>query len=326
MIYPAFLKEKDTIGICAPSAGVGRKLEDFSKSIQVLNTHYQTKETEHVRINALRGGNPKQRGEEINALFNDETVQFVMCAAGGDFLIEMLPYISFETLKKHPKWLMGASDPTSILYPYTTLYDVATIYGANAGSFDISPLPQHLQNTLEIIKGNLIPQSNFSMYQKAFPWEVEGFQPDTPCKWESTHGDMHITARCIGGCIDGLKDLIGTPYDGTKQFLERYKEDGFIWYFDNFALSAENLYRTLLQMQYAGWFENTKAILIGRTLMESSDTGMTYADAFQSLSKDIPIIYNADIGHTMPSFTMINGAIADFTYEKGKASLKFILQ
>ena len=36
MIYPSFLKKNDTIGISAPSAGVGRKLEDFDRSLQTL--------------------------------------------------------------------------------------------------------------------------------------------------------------------------------------------------------------------------------------------------------------------------------------------------
>ena len=32
MIYPNFLKENDTIGITAPSAGVGRNIDDYIKS------------------------------------------------------------------------------------------------------------------------------------------------------------------------------------------------------------------------------------------------------------------------------------------------------
>ena len=26
--------------------------------------------------------------------------------------------------------------------------------------------------------------------------------------------------------------------DGTKKFIEKYRKDGIIWYFDNFSLSA----------------------------------------------------------------------------------------
>lgn len=325
MIYPSFLKKGDLIGISAPSAGIGRKLESFDQSLSILKKQYELKETEHVRVNDVRGGTAKQRGEEVTELFEDETVDFVMCAAGGDFLNEMIPYVNFETLKKNPKWLMGFSDPTGILYPYTTLCDIATIYGANAGDYDLSPLPEYLKNNLEIIKGNLIEQHDYKKFQKALPWDVEGFQPDTKVQWKSTVKELNVQGRCIGGCIDGLKDLIGTKFDGTHQFIERYQEDGFIWYFDNFSLSAENLYRTLIQMKYAGWFVHAKAIIIGRTLIESSDTGMTYDDAMKFID-DVPVIYNADIGHTMPHMTMINGALLKLAYKENHATLNFVLE
>lgn len=324
MIYPNFLKQGATIGICAPSAGVGRKIDSFDLSIETLKKQgYFIKETEHVRINDPRGGTAKQRGDELNQLFLDKDVDFVMCAAGGDFLNEMLPYISFSTLKKHPKFIMGASDPTSILYPYTTICDVATIYGCNAGSYDLRPLPKHLKNNLQIIQGNLIEQKSFSRYQSEKPWEVDGYLPKTKVNYQATVHTLNVTGRCIGGCIDGLKDIIGTKFDGTKQFIQKYKEDGFIWYFDNFALSAEGLYRTLIQMKYAGWFEYTKAIIVGRTLIESSETGMTYKEALQNITENIPLIYQADIGHTSPSMTMINGAILHLTYKNHKASFHF---
>lgn len=324
MIYPNFLKQGATIGICAPSAGVGRKIDSFDLSIETLKKQgYFIKETEHVRINDPRGGTAKQRGDELNQLFLDKDVDFVMCAAGGDFLNEMLPYITFSTLKKHPKFIMGASDPTSILYPYTTICDVATIYGCNAGSYDLRPLPKHLKNNLQIIQGNLIEQKSFSRYQSEKPWEVDGYLPKTKVNYQATVQTLDVTGRCIGGCIDGLKDIIGTKFDGTKQFIQKYKEDGFIWYFDNFALSAEGLYRTLIQMKYAGWFEYTKAIIVGRTLIESSETGMTYKEALQNITENIPLIYQADIGHTSPSMTMINGAILHLTYKNHKASFHF---
>ena len=327
MIYPSFLKQGDTIGISAPSAGVGRKLDSFDLSLETLKKKgFNIKETEHVRVNDPRGGTAKERGDELNQLFKDKDVDFVMCAAGGDFLNEMIPYISFNTLKKHPKWIMGASDPTSILYPYTTLCDVATIYGCNAGSYDLRPLPKFLKNNLEIIQGNLIEQTSFSKYQSDKPWEVEGYVPKTKVSYKATVDDLEVKGRCIGGCIDGLKDIIGTKFDGAKKFIQKYKDDGFIWYFDNFALSAENLYRTLIQMKYAGWFEYTKAIIVGRTLIESSETGMSYDEALQSIAEDIPLIYQADIGHTSPSMTMINGAILHLSYQDHKATLKFELR
>ena len=55
MIYPRFLSGQSTIGICAPSAGVGHKLESFDQSLAVLRKQgWKVWETEHVRGRSLR--------------------------------------------------------------------------------------------------------------------------------------------------------------------------------------------------------------------------------------------------------------------------------
>ena len=326
MIYPEFIQKGDTIGISAPSAGVGKKLEDFDRSLAVLHKKgWQTKETASVRLNDERGGSAEARGKELTSLFADPEVKMVMAAAGGDFLLECLPYVNWNTLKKNPKWLMGMSDPTGILFPYVTNCDVAAIYGVNAGSYDIEPLPKFLKNNLEIISGNLIEQKSFSKYMKTPGFLAEKIEFDTPDRWQCTEKELHAEGRCIGGCIDVLKDLIGTPYDGTKKFVKKYKDDGIIWFFDNFSLGAEVFYRTLVQMKYAGWFEGTKAILMGRVLFESSDTGMTYEDALRMAVPDIPVVFQADVGHTLPHMTLIMGAMMKLDYQKHRGSLSFQL-
>ena len=327
MYFPEFLQNGDVIGVCAPSAGVGRKLELYQSSIDTLiSLGYCVQETDSVRNNNIRSNDAKIRAKELNVLFLDKDVKFVMAAAGGDFLFECLPYVDWNILKKNPKWLMGASDPTSLLFTYTTKYDVATFYGCNAGSYDARPLYKYLKNNLEMISGNLIEQKSFSKCMKEPAFMVDEIKMNSKVYWKSNKDSFTKTGRCIGGCIDVLKDIIGTEYDNTKQFIKKYKDDGIIWYFDNFSMSAENFYRSLLQMKYAGWFEHTKAVLVGRVLFESSETGMTYKEALERALGNIPYVYEADIGHTMPSMTMINGSLLKIKYAKGKASLSFTLK
>ena len=183
-----------------------------------------------------------------------------------------------------------------------------------------------MEDALKIMQGRLICQRSGKMYasKATFMDDYAGF--DTPTVWLSNKKSIKESGRCIGGCIDVLKDLIGTKYDGTKAFLKRYRDDGIIWYFDNFAMSAENFYRTLLQMKYTGWFESTKAVIIGRVLFQSSETGMTYEDAVNMVFADIPYVFNADVGHTVPSFTMINGAVINLEYRNAKGSIAFELK
>ena len=326
MIYPAFLKTGSLIGIAAPSAGVGDKLNDYETSLSVLHSQgWKTAETPSVRSPEPRSNTPEKRGEELTSLFLNKDVDFVLSAAGGDFLNEMIPYFDFSAAAAHPKWMMGASDPTGLLYPYTVKYDVASFYGMNAGSFDLGTDWDYIANALAFMSGEKTEETDFPAHMAKAKFMVDTPSYDTPTKWHSTIPSFTAEGRCIGGCIDGLKDLIGTKYDATKDFVERYKDDHQIFYFDNFALSAENLYRTLLQFRYAGWFDHAEAVIIGRTLFESSETGMSYDEAAHKALPDIPVITEADIGHTIPCLIMINGAMLKLRYDHGHASLSFDL-
>ena len=174
MIYPTFIKSGDTIGICAPSSGVGHKLDEFDQSLNTLKEFgFNIKETKSVRHKTEPSASAAQRGKELNSLFEDKDVDFVMCATGGDYLIEMIPHVDFKTMKKHPKWLMGYSDPTGILFPYTTKCDVATIYGCNAGSYDSSPLFKHLQDNIDIIQGNIVTQKSSTKHTGQPPFLMD---------------------------------------------------------------------------------------------------------------------------------------------------------
>ena len=53
-------------------------------------------------------------------------------------------------------------------------------------------------------------------------------------------------ARMIGGCLDCLLNIVGTRYDKTAEFVERYCEDGFCgsW---RLCLNSEALIRGLWQ-------------------------------------------------------------------------------
>ncbi len=317
MIYPNFLKKNDTIGISALSAGVGKKLDDYQKSLDILTKYYKIKETNSVRNNALVSNEASIRAKELDELVLDEEIKMIMCAAGGDGQIETLPYINYEHIKKHPKWLMGASDPTNLLFPVTTMLDIATIYGFNGGSYygEISE-----EANLSILSGNIIKQFSYPKY-KSFIDAIKGNEIYHNVYYK---GEIETRGRIIGGCIDCIAKIIGTKYDYVNSFIDKYQEDGIIWYFDNFALSAFDMYLTLLQFKNAGYFRNTKAILFGRIAFantENSEYIKDYNEAYKKALDDIPYISEMDIGHTRPTFTIINGSIANIKIKDGHGEI-----
>ena len=328
MKYPNFLKENDIIGITAPSAGVGKNIDDFNKSIANLKDKgYMIKETKSVRNDNEVSTTAVERIKELNELLVDKDVKTIISAAGGDFLYEIMPYIDYKLIKNNPKWIMGASDPTNLLYTITTNLDIATIYGHNAGSFDSKKLHKSQEIALSFIKGEIKEQSSYSKYESNRENRIDNnYAPDKKVNWELLNGDFNITGRIIGGCIDCLRYLPGTKYDKTKEFTEKYKKDGIIWYFDIFSMTAEDFYLTLLQFRESGWFNYIKGVIVGRVLFPNGFTSMTYQKALKKVFESIPLVFNADIGHVPPKMTIINGSIANIKCKDNKGVISQYLK
>lgn len=326
MIYPEFLKKGDTIGICAPSAGVGKKLDEFELSNEVLTSRgYHVKETASVRVNNERSASAKKRAKELDELVCDKNVDAILCAAGGDFMLEMMPYVDFDHIKENPKWMAGMSDPTNLLFTVTTKLDIATLYGSNGAGFTYKKdRPQ--QTFLSYLEGNVRSQRSYNRCQTFLDMITEN-KVYHPVKWLCKSDELELKGRLIGGCVECIEKLIGTELDHTKEFLERYKDDGIIWYFDVFNMSSYNFYLTLLQFKNAGWFKYCKGVLIGRVAFPSvEDKKLDYIKAADKVLKKIPHICEMDIGHTYPFMTLINGALIDVRCKEGKGSVAFKLK
>ena len=326
MLYPEFIKKGQTIGICAPSAGAGHKLDSLKESNRVLRAKgYKVKESASVRKNGVRSASGKKRGKELNELISDKKVKTVIAAKGGNYMLEMLPYIDFDNIKNNPKWLCGMSDPTNMLFTCTTKCDIATLYGFNGAGFTMkSNKPQTM--FFNYLKGNIKTQNSYKYYQIFIETinDVKTYKQEV--KWISKN-PVNITGRMIGGCIEVIEKIIGSEYDSTNEFIERYKDDGIIWYFDVFDMSSLNFYLTLLQFKNAGWFKYCKGVLIGRVAFPNvEDKRLDYIKAADKALGKIPHICEMDIGHTRPSMVMINGAMASVKCRNGKGSISFKLK
>ncbi len=233
----------------------------------------------------------------------------------------MLDEVDFDILKNNVKWFAGSSDPTSLIYIMTTNYDIATLYPpCNMSGFSADNLHESYNNYFEILKGNLVKQKKFSYMENS---EVDDLF-DIPNEWLNINGDVDSEGIVIGGCIEVLKDVIGTKFDKTLDFLEKYKDEGIIWYFDVFNMTSEGLYNTLLQFKNAGWFKYAKAVVIGKVRFPNTFTGMTYIDAVKNSLGDMKIIFNFDVGHVKPSFTMINGMKARVVSNENEGYLEYL--
>lgn len=336
MIYPKFLKDSATIGVCAPSDGCSddislRKFMNSKERFESIG--YKIRATDGCFSSKLgRSADAVSRARELENLLLDDDVFLVIACSGGDFLMEMLSVLRYDIIWNNPKWIQGYSDITSLLFTITTNLDIATVYSSNFKTFSMQKWHESLTNNFEILKGVDVVQHSFDMYESnslAYNEEFEVYNLDTIVKWDSLYSNScSFSGRFIGGCLDCLLNIIGTRFDKTKSFLEKYKNDGFIWYFDVFDMSFEAIIRAMWQFNEAGWFKYVNGVVFGRLISNKSCYDVSFSDSLKCIfdGLNVPVLYNADIGHVPPRITVINGAFANIDFSDNQASIKMIFR
>lgn len=304
MKYPSFLKKNDLVGITALSCGVGNDIRETKISFNNLKKYFKLIVTPNVYGNYYVSSDIETRVKEFNELL-DEDIKLLYIFRGGDFTYETLDFLDYRKIVEKNIWVSGASDPTSLLYILTTKYDLATIYGFNGKGYDSETLEKYQIENLEILNGNLIIQESY-MDRNTI----------------SINGNFKDSGVIIGGCLDILRFLPGTSYDNTINFIEKYRDKKIIWYFDIFAMGSVDVYLTLLQLKNIGWFKYTDTVIFGSVLFPKVECELEYIDGIKRVFKDKNIIYDANIGHVKPVFTIINGSLATIEYKNDKMILK----
>ena len=271
--------------------------------------------------------------------------------------------------KAEPKWYMGYSDNTNFCFPLTTICDVASIYGPCAPSFGMEPWHKSIADAFALldggtaseesggdmacrakISGNKVTVSTYGKWEKeSLKSEENPFAPyhatektriltrlpgvrhgaGTKEVIPETDGDVTVQGRLIGGCMDCLINLVGTKFDHTEEFAERYAGDGILWYLEACDLSVMAMRRAVWQMKNAGWFAHASGFIIGRPMHDREDRmGLDqYAAVSEPLLElGVPVIMDADIGHLPPMMPLINGSLAKAKVKKEKLTIEMRLE
>jgi muramoyltetrapeptide carboxypeptidase LdcA involved in peptidoglycan recycling len=338
MKYPPFLKLNGTIGLFAGSFGANtdpykKRLESAIIKLQSLGFHFVI---EGDIFGYYQGASaPKEaRAAAFTNLYKNPNIDFLWSVGGGEWLMEILPFIDFDDLKNYPpKYVMGYSDNTHLTLLMNTLLDTASLYGQHIPEFGRTHWDDSLIQAIEIITGVRNYQENFKLFEaknvlQANP--LDGYVLTETTKWIhlSNETEIRMSGRFIGGCLDILLSHLGTQYDCIHQFINQYQDDGIIWFIEACDLNLFGLKRALWQLKEAGWFTYTKGIIFGRHLNATPiidlDPYQTTKDLLSDLK--IPLIMDADFGHIAPTFTLISGSYVEIESKNGLGSIKTFLR
>ncbi|MBT2582094.1 S66 peptidase family protein [Planococcus sp. ISL-109] len=317
-----------TIGVTAPSSGVPEAHHDLLKAAvsQLEQTGLSVKTSANAWTQqGARSSSAVDRARQLIAMWQDPEIDAIVPPWGGELLLEILEHTDFQSTT--PKWLLGYSDLSLLTLAATLNTGIATAHGTNIidlrGS-ETDPTTVRWRDVLESTQGAVIEQTSSKFYQKS--WEHDKptpavFHLDEPTVWKTASGHAEqMDGRLLGGCIDVIRHLIGTPYGDVAGFRTAHiPGEPVVWYLENCELTVTDLKRSLLQMKYAGWFDNCAGIVFGRSAANGPVQGYTAEDVYAELAEqlNVPIIYDADIGHQPPQLVFVNGAYATVHAQDG---------
>jgi muramoyltetrapeptide carboxypeptidase LdcA involved in peptidoglycan recycling len=260
----------------------------------------------------------------------DDTLQAIVPPWGGELLIDILPLLDFDALKHAmPKWIIGYSDLTTLMLPYTLLTHAATVHGSNLlETPNRMPMGEltHWCDVLMLPAGASITQQPASRYQTDFvDWrahpETSAWQRSEPVIWKCLHHEdephysLVVSGRLIGGCLDVITMLPASTYGNVTRFAQESAPEGLLLYLENADGNTAQFCRMLHCIRLAGWCDKANAIMIGRS-GGSQLREFTLRDCLLDALGDlpIPVIYDMDIGHVPPQLILINGALASLHF------------
>lgn len=332
MIKYPFLKDGATIGVTAPSSGVETKLHELVQLAcdQLKIQGFKTVCGNTVWTQKKAKSAPKEeRATEFNQMMFDDDIDVIIPPWGGELLIEILEYVDFENIKR--KWVLGYSDISVLLLAITLRTGVATAHGTNLVDLREANLDETTakwKSVLATEMGESIVQHSSLLYQKEWqfdhPLPSSVFDLTEKTIWKTVSQEtVKVEGRVLGGCIDVIRHLIGTPFGDVRHFRNEFINEPIVWYFENCNLHTTDLRRTLVQMRLADWFENCSGILFGRSAANIPVENYLIEDVYQDLFEElnIPIVYDIDCGHQPPQITFINGAYAKVNVENGEGTV-----
>lgn len=327
IVYPNAIKPGATIGVTAPSSGISAALEQRLQFCieRVRAAGYKVKEGNCLRSEGIVSASASQRAQELTEMLSDPDINAIVPPWGGELLIDILDKLDFELLAKlPPKWIVGYSDMSTFLLPYTINTGIATIHGSNFMESPFARAEGHLHwlDLIGLSKNESFVQQSAKSYVRELTWYQDfPFVSEWNCteiaQWKilgresDTRADVVVSGRLIGGCLDCVSMLPGTPFGNVVDFGRNFSNEGLLIYLENCEEKSTAACRMLHHLRLAGWFDYANGVLIGRTRAPNAPK-LSQDIALREVFKDlhIPVIYDMDIGHVPPQVLLVNGAFA----------------
>lgn len=295
MIVPSKLRQGDRVAIVAPSQQAKKDTVDkATRMISELGLQPVLYDSCYL-IEDEKEVNPRERADDINAAFCDNTIKAIFSIKAGYGTMEVLPFIDFDMIQKNPKIFIGFSDITGIHLALNKRCDLVTYYGPLASSRIYKQKKNKLTfdpYTYDYLKKNLFEDFSLGIVKNPDGEMLECIYPGK------------CTGRIYGGNLTLLVNSLGTEFQlDTK---------GSIVFMEDMGESIDSIKKMLQELEKYKLFDECNGILLGtwtkcaEEIAEQEEREEKLKSMFYEVLSPYkkPILYNLRSGHNVPMLTI----------------------
>ncbi|MGB7537033.1 MAG: S66 peptidase family protein [Anaerolineales bacterium] len=323
-MFPGKLSPGDEIRVVAPSGSLGI-VSDGTRKI-ALDTlaalGFRVSFGAHCgERDAFDSASIDSRIADLHAAFADPKVAAVLSAIGGFNGNQLLRRLDFDLIRAHPKILCGYSDITALGASLFAKTGLVTYSGPHFSTFGME---KGLAFTLEYFRKCLMQSGPFDV-PPSKEWSDDAWYADQQNRdfipnpgFQIIH-EGRAEGTLLGGNLCTLNLLQGTEYmpplAGSILLLE-----------DDYESKPGNFDRDLQSLIHQPGFEQVRGLVIGRFQKRSEMTAEKLAGIIEGKAelKRMPVIANADFGHTTPQMTFPVGGSGMLAVEKGRVQFTIL--
>lgn len=319
-LFPPRLKRGDSIRIIAPSGSYLTPwiTDDMKKmALRTLTERgYLVTFGKHLNeIDDFCSSSIESRIDDLHSAFADPEVRLILCVRGGFNVNQLLDYLDYDLISKNPKILCGFSDITALS---TAIFARTGLVGYSGAVFYQFGRTHGVEWMTEMLLKCIGSEDPFAVTPSRHWFDEEDRQYDNrgPVVVQSGSAEGSL----LGGNLCTLNLLQGTRYfpdlSGSVLFIE-----------DDYESKPHHFDRNLLSLVHQPSFSGVKGIVFGRFEPGSdmNDELMKKIISTKPQLACLPIIINADFGHTFPQITFPIGGSAKVNAEKdGRCSIEIL--
>ncbi len=323
-MFPPKLHPGDEVRICSPSRSLAiispdvRKIAEQRLKQLGLRVTYSKHAEERDQFDS---SSIKSRVDDLHAAFKDKKVKAILTPIGGFNCNQLLKYLDYNLIKANPKILCGYSDITALS---NAIYAKTGLITYSGPHFSTLGMKQGCEYILDYFHKCFLQKKPIIVTPSPEWSDDEWYLNQEKRRFEKNDGYWILNAgnaegTIIGGNLCTLNLLHGT------EFMPSLK-NAILFLEDDYESPPHTFDRDLQSLLHLPEFKGVKGIVIGRFQKRSAMTKEKMQQIIQTKVelKNIPVVSNADFGHTTPLITFPVGGRARLSVTGDRAQLTIL--